>query len=177
MFWSFPEIDTDLLVAGVQELQSGMEIPIAFSIESELPVTIEIDDRENMDGYQIKLRDYVTGQTFDIEYGVELDLEKGNYLDRFTLLFYDESVLSVVEQDSADLSQVYIDRETKQLVVENSEAYKIEVYSVLGVSVLSWSGETVAKEKRIDAKSLPDGTYIVKLFDSKKVITKKIISY
>ena len=177
VFWSFPEIETHLIIAGVEELTSGLQIPIGFAIGTEQSVTIHIDDKNAIEGYSISLVDLVTGQIFRLDAALELNLAKGTYEDRFLLVLEDQESLAVDLVTERDDFYVYLKRSENKLVLKNSTAYKVELYAVSGQKVLTWQEENTDQDKEISTEGLSDGVYIIKLYDSVGVIAKKIILY
>jgi hypothetical protein len=177
IFWSFSEIETNLIIAGVGKLNSGLQIPIGFSIDSDFPVNISIDDKKNLQGYSISLADLVTGQIVNLDSKLELNLAKGTYEDRFLLVLEDQESLAVEVATSRDEFQLYLDRPEKMLVIKNRDVIKVELYSTTGLKILSYRGDTLDNDIKIDVKGVDNGVYVVKIYDSIEVISKKIILY
>ncbi len=179
IYWNFEGIDTDLIIAGVAALHNGMQLPLGFEIETEFPVTISIDDKNHLEGYSIQLVDLITGQIFSTDDDITLDLEKGSYADRFMLLLKDEENLAVDEEliASKDNFYLYLNRSENVLVLKNSDAYYVELYAVSGQKIVSWALENHNDDKNISVEGIPNGVYIIKMYDASGVTSKKVILY
>jgi len=177
VYWDFPEIENNLIIAGVGELSSGLQIPIGFAIDSDEPVSISIDETNNIGDYAIRLVDLVTGQIFNLDSKIELHLDKGVYSDRFLLVLEDQISLAVDLITSRDEFYLYLDRSENALVFKNSNAHSIELYSISGKKVISWTGVSSEKEKVINVQGVMEGVYVVKVYDEFGVVSKKIIIY
>jgi hypothetical protein len=177
VYWDFPEIESNLIIAGVGELSAGLQIPLGLAIDSDLPVSISIDETNNIGDYAIHLVDLVTGQIFNLASKTELNLDKGIYSERFLLVLEDQNNLAVDLTTSRDEFYLYLNRAANTLILKNSNAHCIELYSISGKKVISWKGDNSESDKIVDIENLMEGVYIVKVYDEYGVVSKKIIIY
>ena len=177
MFWGFEEIESNLIIAGVGEITSELQIPLNFDIQTDDPVTVMIDEIENMDGYTIYLGDLVTGRIYNLTEGpVELNLPIGSYDGRFVLLFGGE----VLSNDEIPLLQdfnVYMNNSTDQIVIRNNNnslIKKVELFNILGQPIRVWNNLDNNIEQRLDVTA-PTAIYIVKVTTDKGEVTRKVV--
>ena len=176
VYWNFPEIETNLIIAGVGELSAQLQVPLGFVIDTDKPVTLMIDEKENMDGYAIYLVDLLTGQIFNLDKPKVLNLAKGTYKDRFALIF-GGSALGVDDEALLNKITVFSDNQNKELVIKNNNNQlieKVEIYSLLGQKVTTWKNIETKFENRISTSKLASSIYIIKVFTDNGIISKKI---
>jgi len=119
VYWRFPEIGSNLVIAGVGEISSQMQIPLGIAIDSDDPVKIMIDEKVNLNGYSIYFVDLLTGQIINLETPKTLNLAKGTYNDRFVLIF-GGTALGVDDEVLLNKITVYSDNTNKELVIKNN---------------------------------------------------------
>jgi hypothetical protein len=177
VFWDFSEIETSLIIAGVGAIDAQLQIPIGLKIDTDKPVIISIDDKENMDGYNIYLVDLLTGQIFNLETAKELNLSKGTYTDRFALIF-GGSALGVDDQEILNKILVYTDNSNNDIVIKNNNNQtikKVELYNLLGQKVKEWKKLDQNFETRLSTSELSSAVYLIKLSTDTGNISKKVI--
>ena len=177
MFWDFTEIESNLVIAGVGALDAQLQIPIGLKIDTDKPVTIRIDDKENMDGYNIYLVDLLTGQIFNLATPKELNLSKGTYTDRFALIFGGVA-LGVDDETILDKLLIYADNSSKEIVIKNNNnrlIEQVELYTILGQKVKSWKNLETNFENRLDVQELSSAVYVVKILTDKGSTSKKVV--
>ena len=177
MFWDFDKIDQNLVIAGVGEISTELQVPLGFQIETDHPIKITLDELENMDGYNIYLVDLVTGRFFNMENPVELNLPKGTYTDRFILTF-GGTALSNNENPLLQEFVVYADNANDQIVLRNNNntiIKKVELFNILGQPVKTWKKLDASTLQRLDVNDVASTIYIVKVTTDKGQITKKIV--
>ena len=177
MFWGFEGIDQNLIIAGVGEISTELQVPLGFQIETDHPIKISLDELENMDGYNIYLVDLVTGRFFNMENPVELDLPKGKYTKRFILTF-GGTALSNNDNPLLQEFAVYADNASDQIVLRNnnnSVIKKVALFNILGQAVKTWKNLDTNTIQRLDVNDVASTIYIVKVTTDKGQITKKII--
>ena len=177
IYWNFEEIESNLIIAGVGKLSTDLQIPIGVDIQSDDPVSIMIDETENMDGYNIYFGDLVTGRLYNIsDDPIELNLPKGSYKDRFILLFGGTSL----SNDDNPLFQdfnVYMNNTTDEIIIRNnnnSSIKKVELFNILGQSIKTWTNLDNSIEHRLQVLA-PTAIYIVKVTTDKGETTKKVL--
>ncbi len=176
IFWDFDQIESNLIIAGLGEITTELQIPLGFYINSDFPVTVMLDEKENMEGYTIYLGDLVTGRLYNLENPVELNLPKGNYTNRFVILFGGTS-LSTDDNPLLQGLNVFRNNTTDEIIIRNNNSAtlkKVEVFNVLGQQVKSWKTFTNTTEERFYFNP-SSAIYIVKVTTGKGEITKKIV--
>ncbi len=176
MFWDFEEIESNLIIAGVGEINADLQIPLGFDIDSDFPVTVLLDEKENMEGYTIYLGDLITGKLYNLENPVELNLPKGNYSNRFVILFGGSS-LSADDNPLLQGLNVYRNNDSQEIIIRNNnntEIKKVELFNILGQAIKTWKSFDSTTEQRLKA-SAPSAIYIVKVSTDKGEITKKVV--
>jgi hypothetical protein len=177
VYWNFPEVESNLIIAGVGELSAQLQVPLGFVIDTDKPVKLMIDEKENMDGYNIYLVDLVTGQIFNLDKPKELNLSKGTYKDRFALIF-GGTALGVDDETLINKITVFADNSNKEVVIKNNNNQtikKVELYNLLGQKVKEWKNLETKFESRLQINNLPASVYIVKVLSDKGNISKKIL--
>ncbi|WKD86782.1 Alpha-agarase [Polaribacter huanghezhanensis] len=176
VYWDFPETETNLIIAGVGELSAQLQVPLGVVIDTDKPVTLMVDEKENMTDYTIYLVDLLTGQIFNLDNPKVLNLAKGTYNDRFILIFGGKA-LGVDDQALLNKVTVYSDNENKELVIKNNNnqgIHKIELYNLLGQKVSAWKNIETKFENRFSTRNLASSIYIVKVFTDKGISSKKV---
>ena len=177
VYWDFDELDTNLIIAGVGGLTTELQVPIGLEIDTDFPIYLMLDDVDNMDGYNIYLGDLLTGQFFNLEDPVQLDLPKGSYTDRF-ILFFGGTALSNDDVPFLDGFNVYMNNTTDQIIIRNtnnSTIKKVELFNVLGQPIKAWNNiDNSNTQHQLDVLA-PTAIYIVKVTTDKGEVTKKIV--
>ena len=177
MYWSFPEIESNLIICGVGSIDTQLQVPLGFVNDSDQPVVLSIDGKENMDGYTIYLVDLLTGQIFNLATPKELNLPKGTYSDRFVLIF-GGTALGIDDEDILNKLLVYSDNSNNDIVIKNNNNQnikKVELYNLLGQKVKEWKNLETRFENRLKTNELPSSVYIVKVYSDTGNFSKKII--
>jgi hypothetical protein len=177
MFWNFENINSNLIIAGVGEITADLQVPIGFNLETDDPISVMIDDMENMNGYSVYLGDLLTGLLYNLENPVQLDLPKGSYTDRFVLLFGGEA-LSNDDVPFLEEFVVFMNNNTDQLVIRNNNnsfIEKVELFNILGQPIKVWNNlDNSSTQQQLEVIA-PTTIYIVKVTTDKGEVTKKII--
>ena len=177
IYWNFPEIEANLVIAGVGSLSSQLQIPLGIVIDSDEPVKLIIDDKENMEGYNIYLVDLLTGQIFNLDTPKELNLPKGTYSDRFALIF-GGTALGIDDEEILNKIFVYADNANNDIVIKNNNnetIKKVEIYNLLGKKIKEWKNLDQKFETRLSTNELSSAVYLIKLSTDKGAISKKVI--
>lgn len=177
VYWDFPNIETNLVIAGIGGLDAQLQVPLGLVIDTDKPVKIIIDEKENMDGYTIYLVDLLTGQIFNLETPKELNLSKGTYTDRFALIF-GGTALGIDDDEILNKILIYSDNSTNEIVIKNNNNQtikKVEIYNLLGQKVKEWKNLEQKFETRLSTNQLSSAVYLIKLATDKGNISKKII--
>ncbi|OGS71597.1 MAG: hypothetical protein A3F91_00730 [Flavobacteria bacterium RIFCSPLOWO2_12_FULL_35_11] len=185
MFWIFD--GAKFVIQAVNNFNTDQELPLGIKIAKAGLATIKIDELENLDeNISLHIKDKLTGETHNIsQKAFEINLEAGQYLDRFVLIFKmqklvaeDESaeVLIVKEQIIVEGIHVFMDNTIGELQIKNNsveEILSVELYNYLGQRINNWN--TNLNRRTI---SLPintaTGVYIVQINTKTGKTIKKI---
>lgn len=177
-FWNIPEAESNLVIAGVDEVNADLQIPLGIQVDTENPVYIMIDETNKLDGITIYLGDLVSGRLFNLSDGsVELDLPVGSYEDRFVVLFGGEA-LGTNDNPLFEDFNLFMNNNTDQIVIRNnnnSVIEKVELFNMLGQSVKTWNNIDGTKTQHTLDVFVPSALYVVKVTTERGEITKKII--
>jgi len=178
IYWNFPEINSNLIIAGIGKIDSQLQVPLGIKIDTDDPVTLMVDDKVAMDGYNIYLVDLLTGQIKNFNNPIELNLSKGTYTDRFIIIFGGTALgLDDVDIQTGSLF-IFTDNSSNEIVIKNSVntvVKNVKLYTVIGQKVSTWKNFSPASNYRLKTGSLPAGVYIVKVDSDKGQFSKKIL--
>ncbi|QNM86737.1 T9SS type A sorting domain-containing protein [Polaribacter pectinis] len=179
-YWSFPEYsDKKLIIAGVSEINNELEVPLSVTIDTDEPIFIQIDDIKNI-SRTVYLLDKLTNTYYTLSKDnlLELNLERGEYLDRFYLTFNTDSTLNT-EAPILDTSlAVFMDNKANEIVINNLDGLqinKVELFNILGQKVKEWKNIENKPQNRLKVNKLSATLYIIKLQTEKGKLTRKIL--
>ncbi|TVZ57260.1 putative secreted protein (Por secretion system target) [Lutibacter sp. Hel_I_33_5] len=176
LFWKFPEAESNLVIAGIGKITQDMRIPLGLNVITEDPMHVMIDEKENMDGYDIYLVDLVTGQIFDLTRPVSLTLPKGTYTERFIITF-GGAALGTGDLELSKNINIYSDNSANELVIKNNSnnlINNVEIFNLLGRKVSSWKNIKGTYNK-LNTDFISSSIYIVNITTDKGKISKKLI--
>ncbi len=176
MFWDFDQIESNLIIAGVGEINTDLQVPLGFVIDSDSPITIMLDELTDLEGYTVYLGDLMTGRLYNLEDPIELNLPKGTYTNRFVILF-GGTALSTDDNPLFQGFNLFRNNTTDQIIIRNNNGSvikKVEVFNILGQQIKTWKTFSNTTEERLSFNA-PSAMYIVKVTTDKGEITKKII--
>ena len=179
MYWKFPNNDDKYVITGVQEISQTLKIPLQVVLEKEEEISIEIDEL-NIRNKRVYLFDQLENEFYPLhEEKATINLEKGEYRDRFFITFTDKQEY-VLEIDDTILSSnlsIFYDTAAKEINIklnDDTTISKIELYSILGQKINSWKISNNNEEK-LKLNSISKSVYICKITTNKGKISKKII--
>ncbi|WP_179352227.1 T9SS type A sorting domain-containing protein [Winogradskyella vidalii] len=162
--------------------EEALIIPVAINIEQEQPLRFRIFDIQNFDDSQgIYIHDNVTNAYTNLRnLDYELNIESGNYTDRFNIVFTNQALYV----DEFNTTQLIINQDNThhQLSVQNPNGMnvkRITLYDVAGKRVLQSDFDAIEEAYNLSTINLNDGVYIVNvsldassIAKSQKVIIK-----
>ncbi|SNR51679.1 LamG-like jellyroll fold domain-containing protein [Lutibacter flavus] len=176
MFWTFD--GAKFVIQGVSNFNKDQELPIGITISESGLASIKVDDFENIDdNFELYIKDNLDGETYNITQNTfEINLETGEYLDRFSLVFKPRlrtlQETTLIEGIHTRMNNSISELEIRKIVDTKIES--VNLYNYLGQLINSW--ENMLDERFI---SLPvkaaTGAYIIKINTSDGAISKKII--
>lgn len=157
----------------------ALKIPIVVDIAVQQPLRFRIFDIQNFEDSQgIYIHDiendtYVNLRNLDYE----LNIEPGNYTDRFEVVFTTEDVLDFEEFDTESLTINQNNTIHELLVInpKNLDINTIEVYDVSGKRLLQGHYDNILERYILSTENLSDGVYVVNVIsESNTVKSEKI---
>lgn len=185
MFWTFD--GAKFVIQAVNNFNTDQELPLGVIIAKAGLATIKIDELENLDeNISLHIKDKLTGETHNIsKKAFEINLEAGQYLDRFVLIFKMQKivtedvaaeVLIVKEQIIVEGIHVFMDNTIGELQIKNNsveEILSIEFYNYLGQRIKNWNTNLNRKTISLPINSAT-GVYIVQINTKTGKTVKKI---
>ncbi|EPR73745.1 hypothetical protein ADIWIN_1382 [Winogradskyella psychrotolerans RS-3] len=162
--------------------EEALVIPLAIDIEQQQPLRFRIFDIQNFDDSQgIYIHDNDSDTYVNLRHlDYELNIEPGNYTDRFTIVFTNQ-VLNIEEFDTTALT-INQDNKQHQLSVQNPNGLdikSIEVYDVTGKRIIQLNVDAIEDNYNLSTLRLSNGVYVVNVTSqanttakSQKVIIK-----
>jgi hypothetical protein len=176
MFWTIA--DKKYVIQATNTIDINKEIPIGV-ISSGGLISIKMDALENVsDTQEIYIKDKITGGIHTIKnQSFEIDLPKGEYLNRFALTFKSENTLAVEEETLGDDILVFMNNSNKALQIVkpiNIEIEAIILYNNLGQIKGYWKEEFLEDSFSLPVKAAT-GIYFVQINTKNGKIGKKIL--
>ncbi|HEY9222033.1 MAG TPA: LamG-like jellyroll fold domain-containing protein [Lutibacter sp.] len=196
MFWTFD--GAKFVIQGVNNFDKKQELPLGIKIFKAGIASIKIDKTENLDKKAaVYIKDKLTGISHQIDKNpFEINLEPGEYLDRFSVTFKsgkkndkddddddDDHENGHYKQNNADSFinkgefLVYMNNRTSELQITKplaSEVVSISVYNYLGQAVNTWNTKINEPTVYLPIK-VSSGAYIVQITTKNGLVVHKII--
>ena len=177
MFWIVD--DAKFVIQAVKNFNKNQEFPIGLKIENGGLVRIKIDTLENFNkNKQIFIKDQLTRKVHPIKSEVfEINLKKGEYLDRFSLVFHPRKKRvkdRIIEDDQIF---VHINKQSSELQVNKiieTEIINMAMFNNLGQIIENWNINSNDNEFSIPI-SHAAGIYFLQITTLNGIISKKII--
>lgn len=173
--------DEDAYNAQAFNFDVNLRIPLVVNIGEAQSFRFRIFDVQNFDESQaIFVYDNENESYFNLRnQDYELNIEAGNYTDRFEIVFTTQSALNVDEFD-ANAVTIRQNNNTSQLTVFNPKGIDvktIEVFDVAGKRILNSSYDVVSEQYSLPTSRFSDGVYVVNVQSrsSTKAVSQKII--
>jgi len=162
-------------IAGIEDFDNSLEIPLMLQLDAERAVTFLIDETEQLTT-DIYIKDAVTNFYYNItNSSQEITMPAGVYNDRFFVTF-DNGTLST--DDPLLENQLLLFTRDKELIVKSNtlEIQSLTTYSILGQIIDHHkNSNTTAVETYLPIEKYATGVYIVKITTNKGIVSKKIV--
>ena len=178
MYWL---IDNDkYVIQGIDIIDTQTIIPLGVKTKNSGLNSITIDKIENAPSNLIVY-------LHDKELGMYHNLSKNNYdvyllpdeyLNRFEIVFNDESKALSTTDFEDNLLNIYYSNEKTSIILMNSNLREIdsaELFNILGQSVLKFNDIETKTYQELKTNQLNAGTYILKLVSPEGIISKKVL--
>ena len=183
MYWTFN--GAKFVIQGVPKFDKDQEFPLGIKVAKAGLVRIKIDAFENIDnGLQIYIKDGLLNSYHKInKNSFEINLDPGNYLDRFSLVFSPSK--NAKEQTKLDVSdeilengiQVFMNNQTSEIKIKrtvDTEFLSIDLYNILGQKTQTWN--TNISDSNVSLLvNVASGVYLVKINTTNGTVSKKIV--
>ena len=173
---------TKLSIQGVGYFDDTKTYPLGIKSNTAGPVSIRLDETENMDANQsVYILDATTGQYYDITttpYTVQLP--QGLTENRFSLTFKSNSALTTSTFDlQSGITVAYANASNMLNIknnVEDTTVEKVLLYNMLGQEVAAFDVKEQNQQNiLLPIRALSTGTYIVKVKTDKGDTERKIV--
>ncbi|MHA7842514.1 MAG: T9SS type A sorting domain-containing protein [Winogradskyella sp.] len=172
--------DDESFVIQAHAFDTELRIPLIIDIEEQQPLSFGIYDIQNFDDNQ---GIYIYDSNYDLYQDLRalnyhINIEPGNYTDRFEIVFTPSQSLSIDDFEASDLT-IRQDNNIQQLSVINPnglDVKAIEVFDVAGKRMLNQAYDSVSNRYKLSTVNLSDGVYVVNVTaNSNTVKSEKII--
>jgi hypothetical protein len=180
MYWVIQ--DKKYVIQATNYADNFKEIPLGVKVKEKGTIKIKIDVLENEDtNQQLFLKDSLLQKTYNLkENPFEQEIEAGEYIDRFYLVFKQNPTIAEEETEVIEEItgiQVFIDNDLDEIQIKKSSDIKIstiKLVNYLGQSLIMWNKNLDDSIVSLPLK-LASGVYIIQVNTEKGVINKKII--
>lgn len=179
MYWMLD--NEKYVIQGVDEINETSIFPLGLHSKTDGINTITIDKLENVEEtLDIFIHDKDLGVYHNLrESDYQVTLTKGEYLNRFDMVFSNQKTLSNnAIAESMNGLDVYFDNDTKSLTINNPQLKtikSIKMYTILSQSIYNDKMEFKGDRYSNKITGLISGVYIVKLESEYGEISKKIL--
>lgn len=160
--------------------EETLVIPLVVDIEEQQPLRFRIFDIQNFDDSQgIYIHDIENELYVNLrEQDYELNIDQGNYTDRFEIVFTPSESLDINDFEVSKLSIIQ-NNDNHQLLVlnpNNQDIKSIEVFDVAGKRMLNAQYNSVLNRYELSTIDLSDAVYVVKVISNANTVkSEKII--
>lgn len=173
MYFQFDGSKRKLVIAGIQEFDESLQIPIVVKIGTDQKIKIGIDKKEHFNNSHIFLIDKHLSKKYDISTtATSITLSEGIYKNRFYISFKQEALSNETISLDNDVSLFYdASNNTINIKTNNLKINKTAIYSILGKKI---------EHKKVNSHSFfvePSNMpsfYLVRIETDKGIVTKKI---
>lgn len=175
-YWSDDEFN---YLAQANNFNVEMSIPININLETESEISINLVSELNfLEDTPVFILDNETGTYTNLKDEIyTINLDSGSYTNRFSIVFKDNSALSITENEINNTIKFYHNNNDNKLVIYNpkqSFIKELKVYDILGREVVFMSLKSNNLNYSFSTESWASGTYIaqVVLNQNRKVSLK-----
>ncbi|WP_299334533.1 LamG-like jellyroll fold domain-containing protein [uncultured Psychroserpens sp.] len=179
MYWLIDQ--GKYVIQGINTIDTETVLPLGININSNGINDISIDKLENIpEEMDIYLHDIDMGVFHNLKEGsYEVNLIAGVYLSRFEVVFTNQDSLSVSNHEANEAGlTIFHDKTDETITIVNSKNLVIdavEIFTILGQSVMVSDENTTNSEIKLDASTLSTGAYIVKIKTESGNYSQKVI--
>jgi hypothetical protein len=171
------------VITGIDYLDETMRIPLDLYLDVNREVTFSLNGIENMSA-TVYLEDALDGSHYNLSEGpITLNLDAGDYLDRFFIAFIDQEAvaLSTESQTLPSVFQVFYADNLDQITIQRRSDIllkSVKLYNLLGQHILEYQPENSASTAySISTHALKTGLYILRIQTDQGWFSTKLIVY
>ena len=178
---SFAIEDKKFVIQGVGAFDINKKYPLDMTLKIGGTIEIALSELEN---FEAPIEVYIHDAALDTytkinAMGFQLNLEKGNYKNRFYIAFKPDATLSTIDQEFKEIHVKYLQK-TDEIYVKipaSIEVRQVYLINIAGQAVKSWNmtNMTFGQEFKIPVKDVSEGNYIIKVETSTNSYNKKMI--
>ncbi|MEO9571706.1 MAG: GEVED domain-containing protein [Polaribacter sp.] len=176
-FWRIHSNDAKYVIVGVQEISDDLEVPIGIILNTQKELNFKIY-QWNLPSKNVYLIDKLTNNYYLLNNNqIKLNLNSGEYLDRFYLGFNNGTLQTTNIINTNDV-YIFYDKNLKEINIQtNKQPYvnKVKLYSILGKEINSWSIDDKNKDIKLKINTTSQSIYILKLTTNNGTVSKKIL--
>jgi hypothetical protein len=177
LFWDLKDT-LKYVIQALPDANIDREIPLGIVMGETGLASIKIDTLENVDSsIELFIKDNLTGETYQInDQPFEINLEIGEYLDRFALVFQPR-LKTIAEITLEDGVFIYMNNDISELQVDkivDTKITKITLFNYLGQQIKTWSTNLTERNLSLPI-NVATGFYIININTTNGSISKKII--
>ena len=170
------------VIQGVGAFNASAQYPLGVFLDDTGNINIELTEINNFDDpIDVYIYDATLGTYTSInESSFETNLDAGDYLNRFYVVFTPDTTLSTIDAQAQEVMINYLNSSEEIYIKTPSSINVKQVYliNMLGQTVKAWNytNNPFSNEIKLPVKNIAQGGYIVKVeTDTNNTITKKII--
>tara|TARA_R110002050_G_scaffold94765_2_gene197262 strand:+ start:130570 stop:132528 length:1959 start_codon:yes stop_codon:yes gene_type:complete len=172
------DLDKKYAIQGVNSFVDTMEFPLGMLIEETGNQKIILDKTENF-SHTVYLKDNYLNTTHNLsESSFNINLQKGTYLDRYSIVFSPQEQLSVNNNQIETINVFYDGNEN--IVVDNNENVQIrniKIFNILGQEILKLNNTLNNQSRVVIPFNNSNGIYLVNIETINSKTTQKILKY
>ncbi|MTE25909.1 T9SS type A sorting domain-containing protein [Winogradskyella ouciana] len=172
-------IDNKIYSGQAYPFDQALVIPLNVDIQEQQPLRFRIFDIQNFEENQdIYIHDVQTNTFVNLrDEDYELNIDAGNYTNRFEIVFMQQNVLDVKDYISESVTVVQNNnlQELSILNPNNLNVKSIEIVDVNGKHILKRQFDASTEIYKLSTANLSDGVYIVNIRLNETIMSQKIL--
>ncbi|WP_242205980.1 HYR domain-containing protein, partial [Aestuariivivens insulae] len=175
--------DRKFEIQGVGDFDETKLLPLGLYLKNGGKIEIALNALEGLDpSTKVYVYDALLGTYAKINNkSFEIEIDPGNYLDRFYITFQKDNSLSANEElvNTTSINYLRNSREIYISTVNQTEIKQVYLLNILGQTIKTWNSTNskgfTSNEIKIPVGSVAEGSYIVKVQTDLGSINKKIV--
>ncbi|WGD34159.1 LamG-like jellyroll fold domain-containing protein [Olleya sp. YS] len=174
-------VDNDkYIIQGTNDISATTILPLGLHVDNNGINTFTIDALENVPtDLEIYIYDAVTDTYHDIRQSdFSINLNAGEYLDRFELRFSQSGVLSTDDFEFETAINFYYSNDNNTIVINNPKLEnitKVTLYNLLGQEIITFDEFETLELIELKTNPLSTSTYILEIKTEEGKLSKKVL--